>query len=294
MPKPPGVFRVFVLGDSFTEGMFCGPTVTQEIEKKLKNDYPGTRFEVINAGVSSLSVIPYTIRLRRQIFNLDPDLVVVNIDNTDVNDDLRLLSAAKFDKEGIPIEITRRGHALMVPSAANSQWLLNAARYSLLARLAWNLWYEKVQADYLHESDTRAYTGRGPAEIEVLQDSPWIKKAELSPEERKLFGEWQIFPEKLILLCRENKVPLILSSYPHPEQFVSEGKRNLQDFLRQLTTRLGVPYYDAHDDLVKTGSVEKFYLPEDVHFNPEGTRKWGEVLGEFVSKEVKNLVSSSQ
>ena len=83
--KPPGVFRVLILGDSFTEGF--GLPVEQTMPKQVEALLDGGRcsrsVEVVNAGVSSYSPILEYLFLVHVGLGLGPDLVVLSFDMTD-------------------------------------------------------------------------------------------------------------------------------------------------------------------------------------------------------------------
>lgn len=291
--KPSGIFRIFVLGDSFTEGSVPGPTVSEWIDKRLRQEHPGINFEVINAGVSSESVIPYTVRLRRQIFSFSPDLILVNIDNSDVRDDLRLLPVVKFDRRGIPLKVSQKFRKYR----AFQKWLFamensrfgKVRQHLLLARLAWNTLFRLKEFEL--NLDERVISISDPEERKILKDYIWIKNKELTPNEQKLLSRWSVFVERLVFLCREKKIPVILSAYPHPEQLKPEGGRHLAVVLDNLSRELGVPYFDAYET-IKESNPEALYLQEDVHFNSLGTQKWGDALGKFVSGEVLPLLKA--
>jgi GDSL-like Lipase/Acylhydrolase family len=76
--KPPGVFRILVLGDSFT----VGANVRQEeaypkvLEKRLKSVY-GPRIEVVNAGVGGWDPFQYAQYFSHYGYKFEPDLVLV-------------------------------------------------------------------------------------------------------------------------------------------------------------------------------------------------------------------------
>ena len=76
IPKPPGTFRVFILGGSTVEGSYNDEwRLSAHLQKDLKKTYP--HVEVINAGVSGYSSDNELILLETKILDLQPDLVVV-------------------------------------------------------------------------------------------------------------------------------------------------------------------------------------------------------------------------
>src|SRR5262249_21262173 len=78
LKKPPGVFRILVIGDSFT----VGANVRQEeaypkvLERRLRAAY-GPRIEVINAGVGGWDPIQYAEYFEHYGREFEPDLVLV-------------------------------------------------------------------------------------------------------------------------------------------------------------------------------------------------------------------------
>lgn len=78
LEKPPGVFRILVLGDSFT----VGANVRQEeaypkvLEKQLKNVY-GPRIQVVNTGVGGWDPFQYAQYFEHYGHQFEPDLVLI-------------------------------------------------------------------------------------------------------------------------------------------------------------------------------------------------------------------------
>ena len=78
-PKPPGVFRIMVLGDSFTwgEGLAIEERYTNIAEQMLNKATRGTHFEVLNFGVRGASTEQARRLLRNYLKVVQPDLIVV-------------------------------------------------------------------------------------------------------------------------------------------------------------------------------------------------------------------------
>lgn len=78
MPKPPGVFRIMVLGDSLTWGAGLAPDqrYTNLLEKRLNESGAG-KFEVLNFGRPAGSTIEEREVLRKFGAQVQPDLIVV-------------------------------------------------------------------------------------------------------------------------------------------------------------------------------------------------------------------------
>ncbi len=79
VPKPEGVYRVMVLGDSFTwgAGLAEEDRYTNRLEELLAARHPGQRVEVLNFGVSGGPTVRERDILREHVDAVDPDLVVI-------------------------------------------------------------------------------------------------------------------------------------------------------------------------------------------------------------------------
>jgi hypothetical protein len=118
IPKPARVFRILMLGDSFTEGggLENDETVAKVVEAGLRSGPCGNAVEVVNAGHASYSPILQYLMLREIGLRLQPDLVVVNFDMTDVHDDYVRTRIARLDANGLPIAV--------VPDRRIETWLI--------------------------------------------------------------------------------------------------------------------------------------------------------------------------
>lgn len=85
--KPPGVFRIVVIGDSFTYGVGAseGATYPDRIEAALDARSPD-RVEVINLGVRRYWPEPEALVLEHYGLRYSPDLVITGVPANDFND----------------------------------------------------------------------------------------------------------------------------------------------------------------------------------------------------------------
>jgi|GEM_PF-5528428 len=86
LAKPAGAFRVFVSGDSFTEGELIaeGQRWSDLLESRF--DRPGRRFEVINGGIAGSGPMTFTGLFRQIGVKYEPDLWLVMIFPNDLRD----------------------------------------------------------------------------------------------------------------------------------------------------------------------------------------------------------------
>ena len=87
--KPPGVFRIAVIGDSFIDAVQVPfeSTLSQRLEKALSR--PERPVEVLNFGRGGTSLPEYRLLLEHWALAYDPDLVLVFVYNENDLDDLR-------------------------------------------------------------------------------------------------------------------------------------------------------------------------------------------------------------
>src|SRR5438132_830068 len=102
-PRPPaGTFRILMMGDSFTEGAGLpnDETVARRSERLLAARCGGA-YEIVNAGTGSYSPILQYLQLKHLGLPLNPDLVVLNFDMTDVHDDYIRTRLVRLDADGL-------------------------------------------------------------------------------------------------------------------------------------------------------------------------------------------------
>ena len=98
--KPTGVTRILALGDSFTEGQ--GAELKNSYPKILEDELRGEGYavEVFNAGRAGSDPFFQYVLLRDKLLRLSPDVVLVMINTTDVNDVVRRGGMERFHKNG--------------------------------------------------------------------------------------------------------------------------------------------------------------------------------------------------
>lgn len=126
--KPPGVFRVAVLGDSLTmgAGVAIEDVYHSVLERRLDGRSGGPAVEFINFGVGGYGLSQYVATLRHRALDWDPDLILVGFY---AGNDARRPSLEDFER---PYE---------VKSTTNGFW----ASHSLdLLRRIWFTWSKRM------------------------------------------------------------------------------------------------------------------------------------------------------
>jgi hypothetical protein len=93
--KPAGVYRILLLGDSFTAALEVPfeSSFARRLEKRLNEKAPG-RFEVINAGVGGFSTVNELLMFREEGAKYRPDLVLLCFVDADIRDNFHLTADA--------------------------------------------------------------------------------------------------------------------------------------------------------------------------------------------------------
>lgn len=91
--KPLGVYRLLVLGDSFTAALEepVEKTFTQIIARKLEEQFPGRRFEAISLGRGNSGLYEAYRYLKDYGMVYDPDLILIVSFYNDPLDDIRAI-----------------------------------------------------------------------------------------------------------------------------------------------------------------------------------------------------------
>ncbi len=95
--KEEGVFRILVLGDSFTAALNVPmeDTSSKLLEALLNSQYEEKTIEVINAGVGGYGTNQEFLYLKHELYKYKPDLILVNFFLNDVLDNLDTLAGKR-------------------------------------------------------------------------------------------------------------------------------------------------------------------------------------------------------
>ncbi|REJ76823.1 MAG: hypothetical protein DWQ34_22325 [Planctomycetota bacterium] len=104
VPKPGGVFRVICLGDETTlaAALPAEQTYCERLEEYLQARTQ-LRVEVVNAGLPHGCPLSSYLLLKQRLIGLQPDVVLLHIDPTDVQDDLAIRPFTWMDADGRPL-----------------------------------------------------------------------------------------------------------------------------------------------------------------------------------------------
>lgn len=294
VPKPPNVYRIVCLGDEATfaaevpeELTFC-----ERLRQALQ---PHTRFqiEVINAGVPGYCPLLSCLQVKHSLTALQPDLVVLNFDMSDVADDYLYRRHTHVDGQGRPLacphpELEAAKHA-------------RAERWDdrlLLARWA------KGEVDWLTEApglDERRDISAAHGRYAWLKDNPpdwsaYIQQA-LSPIEHLHATADYLYAQ------------LVVAAHPAPWQVSATAcadevraaagiafgtmyrSRRPFELLQAWHGQRGILFCDTSPAFQNAARPDDLYLRNAPRFSPAGHELYARELAGFLIENVPGLWS---
>ncbi len=203
--KPAGVFRILMLGDSYTEGygVELGESFSKQLESMLNSN--GGQYEVINTGVGSYSPILEYLVLKYKGIELHPDLVILNFDWSDPYDDKEYSKLAVWN--GSDVVAVREQ-----PSEKKS--FFASLRYFLSKRSHIYQFFAKRLAA------TTSPIVPGDREVDRLI---FLRDNLTDSDYNELFGNSVPYILKIKSLLQQQNIPFIIHTYPYAIQVSTEA-----------------------------------------------------------------------
>lgn len=295
--KPPGVFRIFYVGDSFVMGYVPeDEAMPRLVEKELNRDAApgGRRFEVVNTGTPSYSPTLEYILIRYYLARYAPDLIVLNVDMTDDYDDWVYRHSLIVDADGNPYAVPASDAELRpfvntAGGAVEPGWLLRLKLFLYERSRIYNLllararrsprWIEAARRD----ADRLAGETGSPAAL--YGRCQWASQREWDARTAEAARFTLDNVGRIAEFCRASGIRLLVTGVPHYLQFppapgaTSEWTTRPHQELERVAREKGVAYFDGVAALAGqiAGTPQNaYYLRGDMHFNPRGNRLWAQ------------------
>jgi hypothetical protein len=293
VPKPAGVRRVLLLGDSFTFGLGVNDDQTYAalIERKLGGACGGSPLEVINAGVSAFSTSQEVVLLEREGLALDPELVIVGYFVNDADDNL---NHGVHDLAGDTLTVRpskARPHVYRAKRIANAipgySWL---TRHSVLLNWLRQLYFSYRPQDLYNNAaapaDLTAPAG-APGSIAVHGDPA----AAAETDARK----WRLMERlyaRIDSLTRARGARLLVALIPHIRELQANYDGAPDDAeniarMRRICSTLALHCVDLSEWLARerpAQSADSFFIPRDGHLAAIGHAAVAEALHPAVAR----------
>jgi len=308
LEKPPDVYRIFYLGDSFIEGPApMSQNVPSLVEKALAERYAdrGKRFEVINTGTTSYSPVIYYILLRYYLLPYEPDLVVLAVDMTDDYDDHIYRESLIRDSEGNPWAVP--------PNDVSQRVYIDTEygfrRASFLTRVSLFLYQHSYAYNFVR--DRVAVSAETQERLEALarDDADSLKREGVYPRWSWVQHEWDEVTErnvaftlemvgKIARLCQKNGIAFVVTGVPHYPQYAAGDQkpvwsRRPHNELEKVAGRTGAAYFDSHEKLrsaIEGTEQHVYYYRRDMHFNPHGLALWANAHIKYLTSRSEELL----
>ena len=283
--KPAGVYRIFYVGDSTVQGVVSPECKMVELVEKSLNERPAPpdlRYEVINTGTSSYSFLLYYLLIKTRILEYDPDLVVLNIDMTDVVNDYVYRKSAVTDQKGDLVAVRPPEEDFKFRYCSTPEGVVQRDELPRLRQ-----WLSRCSgiAYYLERVLERKQWRQIEAGFNLDESANWLKEEWSFDIERNVDKSIQVLRDTISLLRRRG-VRACLTSVPHYGQYTGSLSARPHVVLEQAAAEAGVPFlnsYKALEDKIAGSAQSDYYWAEDPsHFNIEGNRIWAEAQLAFL------------
>jgi hypothetical protein len=290
--KPPGVFRILTLGDSFTmgKGVPDGETYSVFLEALL-NQPPGgsckwPTFEVLNGGVDSYAPVLSNIQLQRDLASLAPDLIVHSLDIGDLVQEAAYRSAAVYAPDGAVLKVPSIGRAVSATDRVRD-WI---DQHLFFTRAL--LYYA---SKYLGGDEITIRTVATRANRELVAHT-------LAGDAQPRDAQWRhVFAsiESIRAFAAAKNGGYVLSIYPWGHQvsarewvpgryaYLSKDDTASDESLvtiRRMSAERGIDLADMYPRFRAYSGADKLYFDYDNHWTRQGHRHMAEGLADHLRK----------
>lgn len=299
--KPAGTYRILMLGDSFTmgKGVTDDETSSVLLERFLREKLVacnGRPVEVLNGGVDSYSPVLSYIELKRDLTHLAPDLVVENLDVSDLAQERAYRGQAVFDE---------RSDVEAVPQRTDGKSFYDRLR-------DWtdrNLFFTRLLLYYAnHAMGHRDFSVRSV----VMEADPEIVAHTLEGDTVYRTQQWQELFDSISRMKRHaeaNGMQFVLTVYPWAHQisdaewvpgrytFMPKDARPSDKSLntiKALAAANGIELLDLTPVFRAYRGTEALYFKHDMHLTPTGQKLMAQGLADNLGGRVLNELCARQ
>ena len=307
--KKPAVYRIAIMGDSFTfgVGVKAKETYSHLLEKKL-NRSGKNAYQVYNFGVSSFSPVLEFLYLKKRVQHYRPDLLVLALDLCDIQDDYFYESHLLFNKGGRAIACD--------PYKTNGSWDVWAflKRHSIFCAIL----DEKLVQSY-HKMEmigfkryfwNKSHHVRNKTEILMNPDLDNIQfdrflftREDKNPKiVDRHWARTASYLKKIKDFCDANSIRFVLTAYPYGHQVGtnqwSKGRHywafednKVYDAskpfgrIQKFANRYNIEFISLLEPL-QAHAAQTLYYHNDGHWTPQGHRVVADALYEALSEKI--------
>ncbi len=269
--KQPEIFRIMVIGDSFTFGARVNQedTYPKQLEKALNRQ--NIRYEVIDCGVIGHNMWQHYEVLKRKVLPYRPDLVILGLFEDDLSG-----SIPPYDKPGKYQGINpfkKRGVS------------------GIMSRFA--LWNFLVNANAIYEYKYRYR--RGYSYLKTIDE----RKKEWGPEnptnsnykimsgklEKQKYRDFSETLSKFVQSANAGGARVLVVMIPDSVQLDEPSLQAVNRFVQQACDNIGVPFLDLTPIFESQEDQASLYLhPFDAHNSPKGLHLIAQAIANEIAK----------
>lgn len=313
LSKKSGQIRIFVVGDSFTFGTGTHDDETIPALMQQKLDSTAERIQVVNAGIGSYSPVTHYLRLRDDLPNFKPDIVLMLLDFSDLRDDWDREKTLLFDQQG---EVIGSNPYYEYGKFKLWNYLRSKSVFCMYLHNKLVRSFQKIRKLGLGEYVSLKIRGeRSKAVIATQREDTIEFDGRLLMRGRAKADEIRTHfkrTAKYILMCRklsqDHDAGFILVMYPYgiyvgPEQWAKgrifwgfEEHKVYTDYfafdlVRDFAEEHHIPFINLLNDLL-AHKDEALFFPYDGHFTPRANEIAAEALTENPTfKEILDAIS---
>ncbi len=293
VPKPADIYRIVLLGDETIlapetpEAEHCTHLLAGLLEQRTR-----VRIEVINAGLPGACPLTEYLLFKQRLLALQPDLVLLHFDWSDVSDDQQLRRRTRCDRAGTPLSCP---HASLFARKRVTEPLDNLRQQFRL--VDWGLtsmsqqWKQQLAEQNASTRDTAAnpyawLREERPDEDVAVQQSfhPIADLARLSDSAHfQLAVVTSPKPWQVSSRCSNGKGIRLASGVADEAYFPSRAPF---DSLANYVTDLRLQYADASMTLASGRDADKNFLRYAPRWSATGHRRIAEFLAGFLDERV--------
>ena len=267
--------RILMLGDSFTFG--SGVEANETFSSLLEQRFQDT--EVINAGVVSYSPILEYLYLTNRGILLNPDIVILNFDMSDLIDDYRYEQAATFEN----------GNIIAVSPGSEETNILIKLFQKIKTLNLLKMTLDRIYAGIPHKKQINT------PEVYDIKLSRFAVTLGDIPEEKEHWERTLKYISLIKEFCDKNDITFVLATYPYGHQVSGKewdlgrhlyGLENDKTYSNKPMVILET--YAKENNITFINALPAFrasdtyplFLRYDGHFTREGHILYSEVLYE--------------
>lgn len=292
--KSPDRYRIVMLGDSFTmgKGVEDNQTFSALLEETLnKRRKTGNKknIEILNAGVDSYAPILSFIQLTRDLEPLEPDMVVLNLDVSD------LVQETVYRKEAV---YGADGEIIRIPGAAREMQLNERIRTWTDRHLyitRYLLFYTNKLFDY------KEFTVRDMVTQANFELAMHTLAEDTDPREEQWHNMYDSIM-KIKKYCDSKSIKFLLTVYPWGHQVNDRewlpGRYNAIPLNSTVTDKSlyriqeyaknnGIKILNLYSLFRSYNGQHKLYFSYDAHFTTEGHKLMADGLAEYLQASIE-------